>query len=135
MNCGNCGAAIQAGATSCRKCGTAVEQPAQNVQPAGQAAPPVNVVIQTGPGGQQPQGIGGPTKSKIAAGLLGIFLGFLGIHRFYLGYNGIGIVQLLITILTCGWGTIVTVPWGLIEGILILVGSIDRDAQGRPLAS
>lgn len=132
MNCINCGAAIQAGAANCRKCGAAVEQPAQNVQQTGQAAP-INVIIQSGPGVQQPEAIGEPTKSKIAAGLLGIFLGFLGIHRFYLGHTGIGIAQLLITVLTCGWGTIVTLPWGLIEGILILVGNIDRDASGRLL--
>jgi TM2 domain-containing membrane protein YozV len=70
-------------------------------------------------------------KSKIVAGILGILLGGLGIHRFYLGYTTIGVVQIVVTILTCGIGAI----WGLVEGILILVGStITTDAQGRPLA-
>ena len=69
-------------------------------------------------------------KSKIAAGLLGIFLGAWGIHRFYLGYTGIGIAQILVTVCTCGIGAL----WGFIEGILILCGSsITTDAQGRPL--
>jgi TM2 domain-containing membrane protein YozV len=70
-------------------------------------------------------------KSKIVAGILGILLGGLGIHRFYLGYTTIGVVQIVVTVLTCGIGAI----WGLVEGILILVGStITTDAQGRPLA-
>lgn len=71
----------------------------------------------------------GEAKSKIAAGLLGIFLGGLGIHRFYLGYVGIGIAQIIVTLVTCGVGAL----WGLVEGILILVGKIDTDAEGIPL--
>ena len=62
-----------------------------------------------------------PTKSKIAAGIFGILLGALGIHKFYLGYVGAGIVHLVLTIL------IITSPIssiiGLIEGILYLVKS------------
>lgn len=71
-------------------------------------------------------------KSKIASGLLGIFLGCLGVHRFYLGYTGWGFVQLCLTLLTCGYGTAITGPWGLIEGILCLTGSM-RDADGLEL--
>lgn len=70
-------------------------------------------------------------KSKIAAGILGILVGGLGIHRFYLGYVGIGILQIVVTILTCGAGSL----WGFIEGILILCGStITTDADGVPLS-
>ena len=69
-------------------------------------------------------------KSKLAAGLLGIFLGGFGVHRFYLGYTTIGVVQILVTLLTCGAGHI----WGFIEGILIIAGTtITTDAEGRPL--
>jgi TM2 domain-containing membrane protein YozV len=69
-------------------------------------------------------------KSKLVAGILGILVGWAGVHRFYLGYTAIGIAQILVTFLTCGAGYI----WGLIEGILILVGStITTDADGRPL--
>ena len=69
-------------------------------------------------------------KSKLVAGLLGIFIGYLGIHRFYLGYVGIGVAQIIVTICTCGIGGL----WGFIAGILILVGSaITTDAEGRPL--
>jgi TM2 domain-containing membrane protein YozV len=70
-------------------------------------------------------------KSKIVAGLLGIFLGSLGIHRFYLGFTTIGVIQIVVTIVTCGVGAI----WGFVEGILYLVGSsgFTTDADGRPL--
>ncbi len=78
-----------------------------------------------------------PPKSKMAAGLLGIFLGALGIHRFYLGYVGIGVAQLvlcLLGIVTCGISSAAAWLWGLIEGIMILTGSINKDAEGKPLA-
>lgn len=81
-------------------------------------------------------GGGSQNKSKIAAGLLGIFLGYLGVHNFYLGYNGKAIAQLLLTLvgwLACGIGPVVASIWGLVEGILILVGSIHQDANGNPL--
>lgn len=69
-------------------------------------------------------------KSRLTAGLLGIFLGAFGVHRFYLGYPSIGVLQILVTIATCGIGGV----WGLVEGILILSGSgIKTDADGRPL--
>lgn len=72
-------------------------------------------------------------KSKVAAGVLGILFGALGIHNFYLGYTGKAVAQLLITVLTCGWGSIFSGIWGLIEGILILTGSIAVDGNGVPM--
>jgi len=72
-------------------------------------------------------------KSKVAAGVLGILLGALGIHNFYLGYMGKGLAQLLLTLLSCGYLGVVSWIWGLIEGIMILTGSIAVDAQGRRL--
>lgn len=68
-------------------------------------------------------------KSKMAAGLLGLFLGAWGVHNFYLGNTGRGVAQILVTLVTCGLGGL----WGFIEGILILTGSINTDADGRPL--
>lgn len=86
--------------------------------------------------GQQPYGqpyYGGypEQKSRLVAGLLGILLGGLGIHRFYLGYVGLGIAQIAVTLVTFGFGAI----WGFIEGIMILVGAemFRRDAKGVPL--
>ena len=75
-------------------------------------------------------------KSRVVAGLLGIFLGAFGIHRFYTGHAGIGIIMLLVTVLSLGIFAAVTSIWGLIEGILYLVsktGSYSRDASGLPL--
>ncbi|MDR0625842.1 MAG: NINE protein [Bifidobacteriaceae bacterium] len=72
-------------------------------------------------------------KSKLAAGLLGIFLGGLGVHNFYLGYTGKAVAQLLISVLSIGLLAIVSVIWGLIEGIMILAGSIKTDGYGVPL--
>ena len=59
---------------------------------------------------------------KITAGICGILLGGLGIHKFILGYTKEGIIQIVITICTCGIGSIV----GLIEGIIYLTKS-DED--------
>ena len=59
-------------------------------------------------------------NNKIAAGLCGILLGPLGVHKFILGLTTPGIIMLLISLLTCGLGTILTGPLGLIEGIIYL---------------
>jgi len=106
MYCSNCGTQNPDGASFCSKCGNRLNPP----QPATQL--------------QQ-----GEAKSKVVAGLLGIFLGSIGIHRFYLGYTTIGIIQIVVTVLTFGIGGL----WGFIEGILIFAGTINKDAQGRPL--
>ena len=74
-------------------------------------------------------------RSKVAAGILGILLGSLGVHNFYLGYTGKAVAQLLITLLTCGIGAAATSIWGLVEGIMILTGSINVDGRGVPLSS
>ena len=72
-------------------------------------------------------------KSKLAAGLFGIFLGTFGVHNFYLGFTGKAVTQLLITVLSCGFLSPVSGIWGLIEGILILSGDQKKDASGVPL--
>lgn len=59
-------------------------------------------------------------KDRVAAGLLAIFVGGLGIHKFYLGYNKEGIITLVISIATCGAGAAVMSIIGLIEGIIYL---------------
>jgi hypothetical protein len=73
------------------------------------------------------------SKSKMTAGLLGIFFGGFGIHSFYTGRVGRGFVQLFVTMVTFGIGSI----WGFIEGIVILCshkGSrMHEDAWGREL--
>ena len=64
-------------------------------------------------------------KSKITAGLLQLFVGTLGIGRFYTGHTGMAIGQLL----TCGGCGI----WSLIDGIMLLAGDSPTDSQGRVL--
>ncbi len=72
-------------------------------------------------------------KSKPLAGVLGILFGCLGVHNFYLGYTSKGVVQLLMTLLSCGFLGAVSWIWGLVEGIMILTGSINQDGRGLPL--
>ena len=60
---------------------------------------------------------------KIAAGICGILLGALGIHKFVLGYNTQGLIMLLVSILSCGFLAPVTGIIGLIEGIMYLTKS------------
>jgi TM2 domain-containing membrane protein YozV len=57
-----------------------------------------------------------PENKKLVAGILGILVGGLGIHKFILGYTNEGIIQIVITVVTCGVGSLV----GFIEGIIYL---------------
>ncbi|NDK18797.1 MAG: hypothetical protein CO023_01970 [Flavobacteriales bacterium CG_4_9_14_0_2_um_filter_35_242] len=57
-----------------------------------------------------------PENKKLIAGILAILIGSIGIHKFVLGYTKEGILQIVITIVTCGIGGIIP----LIEGIVYL---------------
>lgn len=59
-------------------------------------------------------------KNKIAAGLLAIFLGTLGIHKFYLGYTREGMIMLLITL----FGSLLFFLGGIAMGIVALIEGI-----------
>jgi len=102
--CGSCGSQIDDNIVKCPTCGevtTAAQQAASE---------------QDGPVS---------TKGFVPALLLCLFLGVFGIHRFYVGKVGTGILM----ILTLGGLGI----WQLIDLILIAVGSF-KDAKGLPLA-
>lgn len=118
--CSSCGTQLSDTTQFCGNCGAPV---AAN----GPVVNNVNVNTTTVNGAVQP-------KSKMAAGLLGIFLGSFGVHNFYLGYTGKAVAQLLISVLSCGFLAVVSSIWGLIEGILILCGNITVDGKGNPLA-
>jgi TM2 domain-containing membrane protein YozV len=68
------------------------------------------------------------SRNRVVAGLLGLLFGGFGVHRFYLGYHGIGLLQFFLLFPTCGTSAV----WGFIEGILCLTGNIN-DVDGRPL--
>ena len=69
-------------------------------------------------------GIGGENK-KLLAGILAILIGSLGIHKFILGYTKEGIIQIIISVVTCGIGGIIP----FIEGIIYLTKSDDEFYQ------
>ena len=109
--CPNCGGETDPEAVVCVQCGAALNKPDAGERTAGD-------------------------RSKLAAGLLGIFLGWLGIHNFYLGFTGKAVGQLLLGTLgslACGIGPIVSFIWSFFEGILIISGSKDTDADGNKL--
>lgn len=126
--CPQCGAPIDPGAEECKFCGEklAVQQAAQQVQQVAQQVQPQTVYVQQ----PQPQVViqqaaaqpvymtainpAWPVKSKTVAGVLGILLGGIGAHKFYMGKIGMGILYLAFC-----WTGIPAVV-GLIEGIMYL---------------
>lgn len=123
--CPQCGAPIDLGATECRFCGEklAVQQATQQFQQPqtqttyAQSQPQPQVIIQqAAPQQVYMTGINPswPIKSKVTAGILGILLGGLGIHKFYLGKTGAGILYL------CFCWTYIPAIIGFIEGIMYL---------------
>ncbi len=106
--CPNCGKKLNEGADVCLNCGKVVKNKFSSIL---------------------------SEKSRLLAGLLAIFFGYLGVHNFYLGYIKRGTTQLLITVLSFGILSFISVIWGLIEGIEILNGSINTDADGNPLVN
>ena len=107
--CSNCGVKLDATEHFCHNCGVKIHS--DN-----------NDTAKTVVNGQ---------KSKFIAGILAILLGSLGIHNFYLGYNGKGIAQLLLWVFFFGW---VSFIWGIVEAVLIFTGKTAFDAKGVPLA-
>lgn len=69
------------------------------------------------------------SNKKVVAGILGILLGALGIHKFILGYNKEGIIMLLVSLLTCGFGSPVMGIIGLVEGIIYLTKTDEEFQQ------
>lgn len=109
---------------ACMNCGTMMPVNPMPMQPAGGYAYQTKL-----PGADK----------KIAAGLCGILIGGLGIHKFVLGYQQEGIIMLsvflvtfIIAMVTCGIGApLVMIPGiiGLIEGIIYLTKSDEEFVQ------
>ena len=136
--CPQCGASVEIGARECRYCGEPLaamppppaqpyQQPHQQYQqpygqPYIQVPPPLVYVQQPIYQNSSPYNPSWPIKSKVAAGILAILVGGLGIHKFYLGKVGKGILYLLFC-----WTAIPGII-GLVEGIIYLT-SDDHNFQ------
>lgn len=129
MYCKNCGNPIDPNAAVCLNCGCAKGTGLSYCHNCGQPLAP-GAAICTNCGYAATPTANPNAKSKLAAGLLGIFLGCIGVHNFYLGFTGKAVAQLLISVLSCGSLSVVSCIWGLIEGIMILAGNINKDAKG-----
>lgn len=114
--CSKCGTDNLDTATVCRNCGSALGGSGyQPVQPYQQGYPAQS--------SEELKRLG--AEKKLVAGICGILIGGFGVHKFILGYTTEGIIQIAITIVTCGAGAII----GLIEGILYLTKSDEEFAR------
>lgn len=107
LYCNKCGAYLTAEMRYCTTCGCRLEG------------------VKAVPSPQPEQS----TRSRLVAGLLGVFAGGFGVHNFYLGRIAIGMLQIALTLLTFGVASV----WGFVEGILLLCGRINKDSKGRTL--
>ena len=109
--CPNCGTPVEEGAHFCKSCGIRVEGLFDQGSSQDYTRATPNYSNDPYMNGVDPSW---PVRSKIAAGVLGILLGGLGIHKFYLGRIGLGIVYILFV-----WTGIPSII-GLVEGIIYL---------------
>lgn len=141
MFCKNCASAINPGAAICVNCGVEVGKGNAYCPNCAEPTAPEAVVCMKCGYSLAPSATTG-AKSKMVAGLLGIFLGWLGIHNFYLGYKKKAIIQLclgaggmILSIIIIGIFAVMAASiWGIVDGIMILTGKIDTDADGNKLA-
>ena len=137
MYCSNCGKEMNPGAAMCVSCGFAKGTGVNFCENCGAQRNP-NAVVCTACGCALSSGAkSGATgaKSKMAAGLLYIFLGTLGVGDFYLGYTMHGIIKLAISVVGAflfGVGPIVSFVWSIIDAVKVFQGQ-KPDANGVPL--
>ena len=101
MYCKNCGAALEEHAAVCASCGCGRGMGRYYCANCGQPViPGAPTCAHCGHVNQSVSAVAN-SKSKVVAALLAFFLGYFGVHNFYLGYTGKAIAQLLVTLLSC----------------------------------
>lgn len=123
MFCKNCGAELRDDAKFCPTCGTTTNYTPimstvsiENIEPVKEEIP--------------------LKKRKKTAGLLGIFLGALGLHRFYLGYTGTALVHIILFLVgffTFGVAALASYAWAIVDAIRIFKGKLAIDANDNEL--
>ena len=130
MFCRNCGAEINENAAACMSCGFAKGTGEKFYATCGKEVNPgAAVCVNCGSALKKVASANGEQKSKLVAVLLAFFLGSIGIHDFYLGYNKNGIIKIVLTVCTGIGGGI----WALVDFIRLLTGSLNTDANGVEL--
>lgn len=122
MFCRYCGHQVNETALACPHCGVEPRNGRAFCQACGKPTVPEAILCPAcGVMLAPPQSIRthGADK-KVAAGICGILLGSLGVHKFILGYTTPGLIMLIVSVATCGWGAIITGIIGMIEGIIYL---------------
>lgn len=125
MNCRNCGKEVSENAVACMSCGCDPRKGDKYCPNCGAEVSKEQIVC-VKCGGALKKITGNESaspKSKVAAAMLAIFLGSLGIHEFYLGNTTSAVIRLCVTILTCGYGGFIMSIISFIEGIIYLTKS------------
>ena len=102
--CAACGNPVVATARTCPRCGSSIVRPTNAFQT--ESAP----------------------KKRLTYILLGLFIGTLGVHNFYIGRTGRGIAQLLITVCSAAMLALGVAVWNIVE-----VCTVKADVHGNPL--
>lgn len=142
MFCRNCGKEIAESAEICIHCGVRVPYGNKFCHICGaETLPEAEICVKCGAGLRKKSTTDisdVSDKSRLATVLLAWFLGHLGIHRFYIGKTGTGVVMLILGVL--GWltvwffiGWLFLIPveiWALIDFIIAITGNM-KDAEGK----
>ncbi|MDW8113420.1 MAG: TM2 domain-containing protein [candidate division WOR-3 bacterium] len=139
MFCRNCGKELAESAEICISCGVKTPQGDRFCNLCGaETSPEAEICVKCGVRFKKIGMAEISDKSRLATALLAWFLGYLGIHRFYIGKTGTAVVMLILGVL--GWltvwfiiGWIFLIPveiWALIDFIFAITGNM-KDKDGK----